>query len=186
MSNYITVGSNVKFNDLFFQNNRTYTRINQYKGKVGKVIVDDKSYKPYKVQMSDGITFWAYTSEVTLVAVDMQSFTTYSVHKLLSILLKGEVLYTANGTKVHNKDGVLMFNKSPLNWNKVIDLPLSYTEPSKPDPFTIDKVMGTHCKVWDDDENDFTFELINGYIPDASCKYKAVSGLRWKNAVPVK
>ena len=182
MNKRITVNDKVKFTEAFFLLNSSFR---EYQGKIGTVIKDDRTTTPYKVLFSDGSTLWARVDEVVLASVDMKSFTTYSVHKLLSLLLKGTVLYTTNGTKVHNKDGELMFNKSPLNWTKVTDLPLSTDHPDKA-PFVINEVTGTHCKVWDNHEESATYDIIVKYTPESIYKFQTDRGIGWVNAVPVK
>ena len=182
MNKHITINDKVKLTEAFFRHNPDN---DEYKGKIGTVVKDDKSTMPYKVLMQDGRTFWARVDDVVLASTDMKSFTIYTVHKLLSILLKGNVLYTANGTKVYNKDGELMFNKSPLNWTKVTDLPLSTDHPDKA-PFVINEVTGTHCKVWDGNQENATYALIVKYRPESTHKFQTDQGIDWVNAIPVK
>ena len=182
MNKHITVNDKVKFTEAFFRRNTDYY---EYQDKIGTVVKDDGSTIPYRVIFSTGNYFWARVDEIELVSTDMKSFTTYSVHKLLSLLLKGTVLYTTNGTKVHNKDGELMFNKSPLNWTKVTDLPLSTDHPDKA-PFVINEVTGTHCKVWDNHEESATYDIIVKYKPESTYKFQTDRGIGWINAVPVK
>ena len=184
MSKRITVNDKVKFTEAFFCSNTSHSK---FRGMIGTVVTDDASDIPYEILFTGEYTLWARANEVTLDYSDTETFTTYSAHKLLALLLKGNVLYTTNGTKVHNKDGELMFNKSPLNWTKVVDLPLSTANPDKT-PFDIDELRGTHCQVWDTevDKNDNIYRLINGYVPFRTYKFRAIEGTIWKNAVPVK
>ena len=106
-----------------------------------------------------------------------------SINTLITQLLKGTVLYTENNTEVRFTNNQFWFGKSKLDFDKIMDVPLSIVKQGC--SFPIDPVKGTHCKVWDDDPTMASYALIGKYNIGHIYPFRTLKGTGWKYAEPV-
>ena len=154
-----------------------------YVGKVGTIQVADDSSLPFYVYFKDApVPQWFREKELILAPPELQTIDSIK-HTVLD-LLDGKVFYTPNGTKIHMQEGILKYGEALLNLEKLVGTPLTSEYPKSP-PFKIDPVKGTHCEVWDSEEDDCEYALIVGYTPTAVYKFTANNLTYWRHAKPV-
>lgn len=155
-----------------------------YVGKVGILEIDDCSTIPFSVYYKEiPEPHWFREKELILAPKESQSIDSIK-HTVLDIL-DGKVFYTPDGTKIHMQEGILKYGEELLNLEKLVGTILTSKSPNEP-PFEIDPVKGTHCEVWNFEEDDCEYALIVGYTPTAVYKFTANNLTYWRYAKPVK
>ena len=157
-----------------------------YIGRVGVIHEDDDSTIPFRVYYKDiSESQWFRERELILAPAELQTIDSIK-HTVLDIL-DGKVFYTPDGTKIHMQEGILKYGEKLLNLERLVVTPLTSISPIDP-PFEIDPIRGTHCQVWnsEDDKNSNIYRLITGYDYYEDYKFTSSDRFGWKYAVPVK
>lgn len=155
-----------------------------YVGRVGVIQIDDGSSFPFYVHYKDiSESRWFREGELVLAPLELQTIDSIK-HTILEIL-DGKVFYAPDGTKIHMQEGILKYGEELLNLEKLAGTPLTSKFPNEP-PFEIDSIKGTHCEVWDFDDDEHEYALITGYYANHAYKFKANDLSQWKYAKPVK
>lgn len=155
-----------------------------YIGRVGVIQIDDGSSFPFYVHYKDiSESRWFREGELVLAPLELQTIDSIK-HTILEIL-DGKVFYAPDGTKIHMQEGILKYGEELLNLEKLAGTPLTSKFPNEP-PFEIDSIKGTHCEVWDFDDDEHEYALITGYYANHAYKFKANDLSQWKYAKPVK